>query len=614
LYIRWRDVKKLLQLGHGEQLQANLFISLLKGYNWFREKETGSKTGKTGKIEYVEIPLDLSIIMEETLFLRGKKVGVAPLISLLKDQEKWTRRFTAKALGDIGSAESLSYLIQLLKDKDSETRNNAKLALRQLGNSEGFLYTLPKLTEKFEDLKEGYEQKYLTSTLNTNIKDKLPKIVEKVGKLPLTKESLQWLIHLIEEGANYRDEERAIKRQAIKSLGQISPLQAEQRIQLFLDLLKDNNSDVKVQPIKSIGKTGIQTNIIKDNDIDIKAQAIDIKTQAKDNNSDAKVQAIKSIGKTGIQTNIIKDNNIDIKTQAIESLGKIGKFQANRVISALLPLSTTEHFKIRQAVTKALGEIGSGASKENRDKLLETLTNLANNPQELFSIRIEAIEALGKVGTPTAATHIINIATQENGTDKEAYRFAAYQALQHTRSPKALAFLQQELKQLDKQKQQWREQRDSDTGSSETPSVPKEKDCTPATIVENEKRWRYGAWETELGYAIAQLEPNNAGIQLLEHPLANVRKGAWFGISKKGVPTVALIKRIHEQREKSQESYFRHAAFRAIDKSLITIEVFGKKADLAALQAWKVKDIAVRDRIEFTVAELGYRLEQGTTD
>jgi hypothetical protein len=55
----------------------------------------------------------------------------------------------------------------------------------------------------------------------------------------------------------------------------------------------------------------------------------------------------------------------------------------------------------------------------------------------------------------------------------------------------------QKLKQLDKQKQQWREQRDSDTDSSETLSVPNEKDCTPSTIVEDEKRRRYGDWETE---------------------------------------------------------------------------------------------------------------------
>jgi len=52
--------------------------------------------------------------------------------------------------------------------------------------------------------------------------------------------------------------------------------------------------------------------------------------------------------------------------------------------------------------------------------------------------------------------------------------------------------------------------------------------------------------------------------------------------------------------------HFRHAAFRALDKSLITIEVYGTQQDVQALKNWlpEVTDLAVKDRIAFTLAEL----------
>ena len=124
--------------------------------------------------------------------------------------------------------------------------------------------------------------------------------------------------------------------------------------------------------------------------------------------------------------------------------------------------------------------------------------------------------------------------------------------------------------------------------------------------------WDKPIWETELGYAIAQHDPANAGIEMLKHPLANVRQGAWFGIAKIGVPTVEILQKINQQRDRSTQPHFRHAAFRAIDKSLITIEVYGTQQDVQALKNWlpEVSDFAVKDRIAFTLAELDYRLEQ----
>jgi len=43
---------------------------------------------------------------------------------------------------------------------------------------------------------------------------------------------------------------------------------------------------------------------------------------------------------------------------------------------------------------------------------------------------------------------------------------------------------------------------------------------------------------------------------------------------------------------------------------LISIEVYGDKADVAALQKWLpgIEDVAVKDRVQFTLLELAHRL------
>ncbi|EDN72507.1 hypothetical protein BGS_1095 [Beggiatoa sp. SS] len=240
--------------------------------------------------------------------------------------------------------------------------------------------------------------------------------------------------------------------------------------------------------------------------------------------------------------------------------------------------------------------------------MLETLIEIANNKQELFIIRINALESLGKLGTEAAANNIIQIAQQAQGEFRDSYVFTAYQALQDTKTPIAVEFLQKALDKLTRQKQQWRKRRDQEEGDGVASTTA----CTVSPQLDNEKRWQYGYWETELGYAITQHDPAHLSLKMLKHPLANVRQGAWFGIAKIGVPTVEILQKINQERERSTAPHFRHAAFRAIDKSLITIEVYGTQQDVQALKNWlpEVTDLAVKDRIAFTLAELDYRLEQ----
>jgi hypothetical protein len=282
-------------------------------------------------------------------------------------------------------------------------------------------------------------------------------------------------------------------------------------------------------------------------------------------------------------------------------------------IQQLLALLEDDDIHIQKKIIESLGKIATNAPKKSQAKILEKLTAIASNQQELFGTRIKALENLGKLGTEAAANNIIQIAKQAQGEYRDSYIFTAYQALQDTKTPIALKFLQQALDKLTQQKQQWRNQRDNEKGN--LVRQPSTTECKVSAQLDNEKRWQYGYWETELGYAIAQHDPANLGIEMLKHPLANVRQGAWFGIAKIGVPTIKILNKINQLREKSTQPHFRHAAFRALDKSLITIEVYGTPEDVQALKTWQseVTDLAVKDRIAFTLTELAYRLEQEST-
>mgnify|MGYP001402937548 CR=1 FL=1 len=80
-----------------------------------------------------------------------------------------------------------------------------------------------------------------------------------------------------------------------------------------------------------------------------------------------------------------------------------------------------------------------------------------------------------------------------------------------------------------------------------------------------------------------------------------------------GPTAVNLRARLDKERQASQNPFFKHAAYRAIDEMLITIEAYGRKPELAALQAFlpNVQDPeSIKTRVEWTIARLQERKEE----
>ena len=139
---------------------------------------------------------------------------------------------------------------------------------------------------------------------------------------------------------------------------------------------------------------------------------------------------------------------------------------------------------------------------------------------------------------------------------------------------------------------------------------------------DSRKRWQYNQWAFELGFAIAQIEPEQVGIKLLFHELARVRQGAWLAIGKVG--QVEIVKKLIEKHRNSKpyQAHFRHAAYRAIDESLITIEVKGGEKELKGLKELcptvtdkeivcpTVKHASIKDRLHWTILSLEQRVDE----
>ena len=196
----------------------------------------------------------------------------------------------------------------------------------------------------------------------------------------------------------------------------------------------------------------------------------------------------------------------------------------------------------------------------------------------MFPIRIIALRALAKLDK---TAEIILKMPQES----ESFTLAIIQALGNTRDEIALDFLNNQLDELNKRKQIWREQKSN--------------------------HWQYIQWETELGYAITQIAPETNGIKMLSHNLAEVRKGAWLAIGRVGNMNIIniLVKKYHES--KPYQSYFRHATYRAID-ALINVEVRGNEQDLIELEELykDVKHPGIKDRFDWTINQMDYRIRE----
>ncbi|MDM8560865.1 HEAT repeat domain-containing protein [Candidatus Parabeggiatoa sp. HSG14] len=572
--------------------------------------------------------------------------AISPLIELLKDSNYKVRHTAAKGLAQLGTHEAVVPLTELLQDAKFYVRSGAANGLAQLGVNKA----IPQLIELLKDndgnainglvqlgVREAIKPliQFLKDTKNSDSRNNAIDGLVQLGAREAIQPLIQWL-----KNANEYEKDRSV---AVDGLVQ---LRAREVIKPLIQ--KINNSDVhsiaasKWLLILEVHEVVVESlmSLIEKSDKNLPWDALSASTlldihneklsqqltkefailekQSHHQSAGQRKKAARKLGKLFVErsvhllTPLLKDKHLGTQKQAIISLGQIGEQKAEwlqTVLPQLRPFLGDDNIYIRRETVIALGKIVSQLTEE-KAQWFDTFADIAKNQEEIFATRLAALKALTKLGTDKAVTLILAMLQPEMLKQESAsFILTAFIALGDIRSPVALAFLHKQLEDLSKRKQAWREQRDADNSdTSQTQAC-----IASQTVSDDNKKWQQLQWETDLGYAIAKIDPEKSGIKLLKHPLAEVRKGAWLAISE--VATVNIVAKLIEQRHNSKphESHFRHAAYRAIDNSLITIEVQEDKPDLPQLKAIYQDLIAlpqqerhkgIEDRMLWTIYQL----------
>lgn len=267
--------------------------------------------------------------------------SVPVILTNLKDTSRDMRRASAKALGEIGSRESVVSLLDASQtDADAHVRKAAIQALGNIGTRDAFDPLMSLLeVEKYFDVKEEIvkalmmiDQKAFIEgfgVYNNSVKEITAGIVR----------DADLLIQL----ANDPDER--VKIAAVKGLGFVSGNQASDKLASFLS---DDNPEVRKAAVSGLGNSGICSQEL--------ISALD------DSDQWVRFYAVKSISQTCddkeqlvfLLTRMLQDEFIPVVMSAIDSIREVGGAPA---YEALAPLAEHANDDVKQKIREALDTI-----------------------------------------------------------------------------------------------------------------------------------------------------------------------------------------------------------------------------------------------------------------
>jgi hypothetical protein len=215
------------------------------------------------------------------------------------------------------------------------------------------------------------------------------------------------------------------------------------------------------------------------------------------------------------------------------------------VLSLYNSLWTDSNIHLRRKAITTISNIVLQLPDE-KEFWFKRFAEVTKNQQEMLPIRLTALKILRKLDSEKAVELIIKILQPKIMEEDRSFTLTAFRVLGDTHNPKALKFLQNQLEILTQKKQAWRTQRDKEISAELSKQTQECLGTSVALSNIEKKRWHYSQYETDLGYAIAQIDPKKVGIQLLQQELAEVRKGAWRAIGDAG--NVQIIKALIQKK------------------------------------------------------------------
>lgn len=231
-------------------------------------------------------------------------------------------------------------------------------------------------------------------------------------------------------------------------------------------------------------------------------------------------------------------------------------------------LTSSRNGRIKQAAQAAVATL-----EIDYDKLLA----MVENPKLSIPRRLQALTTLGKKHQQQAMPDLLRL-LQAN---EKLYGRKIWPMLGELKAIEAKELLETRIEEVRQGYAHCREIRDSE------PEVAEEevKEQNPAW-----KKWKEQLDASKPPYAahyaraLARIDPNE-GIKLLSHEIADIRKGAWYGLAS--LADINIVKELTDLRLNSKDNpLLRHAAYRAIDLSLSKIQYNHHPKDLQTLEEW----------------------------
>jgi HEAT repeat protein len=391
-----------------------------------------------------------------------EKNDVKGLIKALKYDDSNIRMFAAITLGEIGDGRAIAPLTQSLKEDEQEVHNEVIKSLVRIGDPAVDTLMMALKDEKLEEgaklalIKIGEPaSRNLMFKYNNQNRDTQTSYIDIMGEIG-DKNSVEHLIHILNDIKNRDTYDRDILTSTIKALGKIGDEKATDIIkdlycrfchnrsdkyltELFLDVITkvDNEcSDFLVQELTSNNRQVREE--VADALIRMEYQmAVDPLIQAlNDNNGDIfrkrAAEILCRIGEPAVIPLIhaLTDEDRYLRYGAADSLGKIGD---ERAVKPLINALKDKDSYIRLEAARAFDKIGwkSKGGKQNVYYLIakakwdevSEIGKLAVLPliQALkygeLDLRYNAADALGKIGDKRALKQLNQTLKDEEQVD-----------------------------------------------------------------------------------------------------------------------------------------------------------------------------------------------------
>jgi HEAT repeat protein len=418
-YVRRAAAWALGKIGDPQVVPA--LIDVLKDEDWQVREAAVSALGEIGDPKAV--PFLIQVLKSEPfknggLFVSwaaanaigkiGDPQSIQPLIDALKFDENWeVRQAVTWALGKLGNPQVASVLIQTLEDERSWLmRREVVEALIQIGFA-----TFSILIQALKSEKEQMCQVAVEALRKISCPS-LPTLIQALKNEGLLAPGNAQISEQIDDfeivqilAQELKNENWQIRLLAVWALGNIGNPKA---IPALIQALQDENKQVRLIAAEALGKIG-------------DSRAVSALIPAlQDEDRDVRQAAVNALGKIGdpqvipFLTRALQDEDTDVCQAAAEALGKIGDPQAipaliqafeswkidlkkgsskqtSSLEEILLQIKANWSVEVRQAIVKALGEIGDPQAVP---ALIDALKD------EDWRVREAAVEALRKIGPP----------------------------------------------------------------------------------------------------------------------------------------------------------------------------------------------------------------------